>query len=53
MKAFKIKTEEDYDYTLKLVESLMDAERDTIQLQLLDALTNALIKYENIHYPLK
>lgn len=53
MKVIEIKTEEDYRYALKLVESLMDAEENTIQLQLLDMMADLVVNYENQHYPIE
>ncbi|MGL1903156.1 MAG: helix-turn-helix domain-containing protein [Fibrobacterales bacterium] len=46
-----IKTEEDYEYTLELIDSLMNAKKDTPAGDKLDVLVTLVEKYESIHHP--
>ncbi|MBF0131339.1 MAG: transcriptional regulator [Magnetococcales bacterium] len=47
-----IKTEQDYELTLKRVSYLMDAESDTSDGDLLDVLVTLVESYENKHFPI-
>jgi HTH-type transcriptional regulator/antitoxin HigA len=47
-----IKTEKDYDLALERVNTLFDAEPDTVEADELDILVTLIEKYEQIHYPI-
>jgi HTH-type transcriptional regulator/antitoxin HigA len=47
-----IKTDEDYRATLREIESLMSAEPDTPEGELLDVLVTLVAAYEQKHFPL-
>lgn len=47
-----IKNEEDYDLTLKRIDSLMDAEPDTEAFDELEVLTTLVENYEAKHHPI-
>ena len=47
-----IKNEKDYDFTLKRVESLMDAEFGSEAFDELEILTTLVENYESKHYPI-
>lgn len=48
-----IKTEADYQATLKEIESLMSAEADTPEGDRLDVLVTLVEAYERVHYPVE
>ena len=47
-----IKTEEDYESTLKRIEEIFDSEPNTPEFDELDILTTLVEKYEEKHYPI-
>ncbi|RKR09697.1 HTH-type transcriptional regulator/antitoxin HigA [Flavobacterium sp. 90] len=47
-----IKTEKDYDLALQRVNTLFDAEPNTVEADELDILVTLIEKYEQIHYPI-
>lgn len=47
-----IKTEKDYDLALERVNTLFDAEPNTVEADELDILVTLIEKYEQIHYPI-
>ncbi len=46
-----IKTEQDYEHSLKRISELMDAKADTLEGNELDVLTTLVENYETKHYP--
>lgn len=48
-----IKTEEDYEKALARIETLMDAEPDTPEMDELELLTALVEMYEDLHYPME
>ncbi|MCF6200312.1 MAG: transcriptional regulator [Hyphomicrobiaceae bacterium] len=52
MNIVPIKTEQDYDKTLKEIEALMNAERDTPEGDRLDILVTLVEAWETKHYPM-
>jgi HTH-type transcriptional regulator/antitoxin HigA len=47
-----IKTEKDYDLALERVNTIFDAETNTVEADELDILVTLIEKYEQIHYPI-
>jgi len=47
-----IKTEKDYDLALERVNTLFDAEPNTVEADELDILVTLIEKYEQTHYPI-